>query len=201
MGLVKTCVLIAIEADFAAVENNSVAPYKIDIPKLSFLAIKEYFDAEVSAGCKIDLRVANDYLDWASLELSKRQGGIQNLLDQCANGVKKSPPKRGQAKIIDVAKAWGEIQILPDREKAAPPSVFFLEASASSIINLGIWIGEVQRICGDFSSKKGMDKGFNKFLNDFFGAPFKPGAMISHQSMATPEQIRQAMGRSILGRL
>jgi hypothetical protein len=172
----------------------------VNVPDLKFGELKDFFDQNVCAGCKVDLRIANDYLDVGSVEFSKITGQLmEGLLAYCAKVVKDSPPMRGQAKVIDVSKGWSEDFIIPERHNAPPPAVIFLEASASSIINLGLWINELQNLLGDSEKGVEMNSDLNKFLQKFFGMPFKPCAMVSHQSSATPSDLKKALGRTILG--
>ena len=199
MGQIKSIIMLALEPDFSKVESGEVEPYRVCVPDLKFAELKAFFDDEVQAGFKVDLRIADDYLDWASLEVSKTTNvGIHGLLDYCAKSVMASPPKKGQSGVIDVSKAWAAGPLLPDRSMCAPPKVVFLAASAASIINMGIWIHTLQSACGDFEKKKGMSSSIRQELERFFGLPFLPCAMVSHQSAVTPAQLKSAMSRTIL---
>jgi hypothetical protein len=116
----KSIVLIGLEPDFSEVEKGTVEAYRVNVPALKFGELKGFFDREVDAGCKVDLRIANDYLDFGSVELSKMTGqGIDKLLAYCVSVIKTSPPAKGQAKLIDVSQGWSSINsfILPERLK------------------------------------------------------------------------------------
>lgn len=200
MAKIKSIIMLMIEPDMSEVESGHATPYKISIPDLRFDELKALIDDQIDAGCKIDLKMANDYLDLASLEVVKLSGGnIQALLQYCATAVSASPPKKGQANVLDVSKAWAEGPLLSDRANAAPPRVLFFEASASSIVNMGVWIDTAQKAMGDFQSKTGMKPTIKDGLEKFFGVPLIPCGMISHQSAATTDQIRKAVRGTLLG--
>lgn len=200
MAQIKSVIMLMLQPDMSEVESGRAEPYRIAIPELKFGDLKSFFDQEINAGCKIELKVADDYLDLASLEATKMAGGnIQALLQYCATAVSASPPKKGQAKVLDVSKAWTAGPLLPDRIHAAPPRVIFLEASASSIVNMGIWIDTVQKSLGNFQNQSGMRPSMKKGLEDFFGVPFLPYGMISHQPAVSPDQIKRALRGTLLG--
>lgn len=200
MAQIKSVIMLMLQPDMSEVESGRVEPFRIAIPELKFGDLKSFFDQEINAGCKIELKVANDYLDLASLEATKMSGGnIQVLLQYCATAVSVSPPKKGQAKVLDVAKAWADGPFLEDRSHAAPPRVIFLEASASSIVNMGIWIDTIQKAVGSFQNQSGMRPSMKKGLEAFFGVPFLPYGMISHQPSVSSEQIKRALRGTLPG--
>jgi hypothetical protein len=81
----KLVIAIALEPELSSVESSPDPAYRVNIPRLNFNELAQFLEQEVQSGNKVSVRLANDYIDIATLHLAHSM--LEEISYFCAQSV------------------------------------------------------------------------------------------------------------------
>lgn len=179
----KLNLLINMTMDFDNIVQQGKTPPWFDVKSLDLEPIAIFLQNHIRSGDKIEIVIADDYLDFVSMQMLVDNGLAEQALTFMSELMDDSR-KLSKRQVLAVSEGWRKHPVIAmqDIESSPPPFAIFIQVRGSTEDTVLFWYSQLSGYMGVLpmerllnnkaESSHSLFKGLSDKLEEVFGVPF-----------------------------